>query len=363
MSTTPTHPTALGGATTKETTMSSKTLLFTLGALALAACESPTEPTPANLEAMAVGPWQPPSEPVRLERIAFTSDRDFAPPYGAPAYYKREIYVMNADGSGVVRLTNNNGYDANPDLSRDASKIAFESLRSHDGPYVGIYVMSANGSGVVRLTTGHQPVWSPDGSKIAFIRYDVDGNNIYVMHLNGDRTRLNQIVRLTNTPGNDDDPAWSPDGSRIAFRSWRDGNSEIYVMNATDGRRGDALPARLTTNPAYDFQPAWSPDGTKIAFTSTRDGSANVYHIYRMNATDGSGVVRLTNSGGSNEDPAWSPDGLKIAFTSSRDQYPTEIYAMSAEYGDVGGVDRKTYNTAYDGQPSWSRVPCPLGCF
>ncbi len=132
----------------------------------------------------------------------------------------------------------------------DTGRIAFTSDR--DGN-VEIYVMDVDGSNVIRLTNNPTPdlfpVWLPDGSRIAFSS-DRDGNDgIYVMGADG-----SNVIRLTNNPAFDRDPAWSSDGSRIAFTSDRDGNSEIYVMDA-DGSNV----IRLTNNPAFDTFATWSP--------------------------------------------------------------------------------------------------------
>ena len=81
--------------------------------------------------------------------FAFTSNRD-----GDDG----EIYLMNVDGSGVLRLTDNDYEDAVGTWSPDGSRIVFRSIR--DGDY-GIYVMNADGSGAVRLADGHSPAWSP----------------------------------------------------------------------------------------------------------------------------------------------------------------------------------------------------------
>ena len=260
-------------------------------------------------------------------RIAFDSRRDG----------NREIYAMNADGSGVTRLTDNDASDTFPRWSPDGQRIAFDSRR--DGNWE-IYVMNADGSGVTRLTDNDAgdgyPSWSPDGQRIAFMS-DRDGNlEIYVMNADG-----SGVTRLTDNEANDGVPSWSPDGRRIAFRSYRDGNFEIYVMNAD----GSGV-TRLTDNDADDGRPSWSPDGRRIAFESGRDGN---WEIYVMNP-DGSDVTRLTDNDASDRYPSWSPDGGRIAFHSSRDGN-WEIYVMNA---DGSGVTRLTDNEANDLYPSWS---------
>ena len=237
-------------------------------------------------------------------RIAFDSDRDG----------NWEVYVMNADGSGVTRLTGNDAVDGSPSWSPDGRRIAFDSTRDGNRE---IYVMNADGSGVTRLTHNPAddgyPAWSPDGRHIAFDS-DRDGNReIYGM--NGDGSG---VTRLTDHGADDFTPAWSPDGLRIAFASGGRGNSEIYVMDASGV-------IRLTDNDASDVTPAWSPDGLRIAFASERDGNLE---IYVMNA-DGSGVTRLTYNGANDLFPDWSPDGRRIAFHSNRDGR-MDIYVMNS---------------------------------
>ena len=242
-------------------------------------------------------------------RIAFNSNRDG----------NWEVYLMNADGSGVTRLTENDVVDGSPTWSPDGTRIAFDSTRDGDWD---VYVMNADGSGVTRLTDNDaydlSPVWSPDGRRMAF-QSQRDGNwEIYVMNADG-----SGVTRLTYNSAQDGSPAWSPDGRRIAFSSGRDGKREIYVMDA-------AGVTRLTVRDAHDVGPAWSPDGRRIAFASERDGNLE---IYVMNA-DGSGVTRLTYNGARDLAPAWSPDGRRIAFHSKRDGN-FEIYVMNAS-GEPG---------------------------
>ena len=201
---------------------------------------------------------------------------------------------------------------------------------------------------LVRLTNNSamdcEPVWSPDGNKIAFWSNRDGGKDIYVMNADG-----SNVKRLTNNVSDDVNPSWSPDGLRILFESERDGNRELYLMNADGGNE-----IRLTRNNAVDSTASWSPDGNLIAFASNRDTGPpyNPYNldIYVMNA-DGSNVRRIVDDPEYDVGPQWSPDGRKIVFMTARNGN-FDVYDMNAD-----GTDQRNLTADYDrsdGAPIWS---------
>jgi Tol biopolymer transport system component len=265
--------------------------------------------------------------PTSGTRIAFYSSRDG----------NDEIYMMNANGSAQINMTNDSASDKFPSWSPDGTHVAFHSNRNGNWE---IYLMGADGSGLTNLTNSPAdeafPSWSPDGARIAFSSNRTGNDDIFVMHADGSGQ-----VRLTDSPANDLHPAWSPNGARIAFYSDRDGSTEIYLMDSNGNGQ-----TRLTYNSAGDFDPAWSPDGAWIAFHSNRDGNNEIYVM----KSDGSEQSRLTNNAFDDASPSWSPDGRRVAFHSNRDgNY--EIYVMNS---DGSGQARITDNSAWDGVPDWS---------
>lgn len=294
-------------------------------------------PLPAAINS---APVMPAPMTTGLSRIVFTSDRDVANP-------NTEIYVMNADGSNVLRLTTNAFIDRSPDWSPDDTQLVFESRRDDDIG-IHIYTMNADGSNPTRLTVNGlynwDPAWSPDG-RIAF-ESSIGYTRIYVM--NADGSDIHQVSPAT---GNAGDPAWSPDGTRIAFSLSLNGNTEIHVMD-DDG----ANLIRLTNHAASDYGPAWSPDGTRIAFTSQRTGKAELYVM----DVNGGNVQQVTNSVGHNTMPGWSPDGTQLVFQSLRDGN-VEVYVVDLQTPCSVGpnpypVARLTNNPAGDSSPSWSHT-------
>lgn len=223
------------------------------------------------------------------------------------------ISVMYRDGSNIVTLLKDyhDGGLLNdlqdPAWSADGSKIVFAASRCctpDQGSYDhGLYVMDADGSNIMQLTndpSDSSPVWSPDGAKIAFNRAPPGANReIFVMNLDG-----SNVTNLTNSEFDDVGPAWSPDGTKIAFEYLTD----AWIMSADGSDRidigGNGDQSRLD----------WSPDGTKLAFTMykcpTSGCADNNNEIWVMDA-DGANRVNITNHPSSDCCSGWSPSVLQ----------------------------------------------------
>ena len=181
-----------------------------------------------------------------LAQIVFSSNRDG----------NSEIYVMDANGESQIRLTHHPFLDSQAVWSPDGTRIAFVSNRRWSN--LQIYIMDSDGGNLTRITDGvrdRDPAWSPDGSKIAYAAYPEELNfEIYVMDPDGKNR-----TRLTEKFGGDNHPSWSPDGQRIAFVSQQDGHGDIYVMDV-DGKK----PAKANTGSGITGQSVlvtrWSED-------------------------------------------------------------------------------------------------------
>ncbi|WP_172195033.1 S9 family peptidase [Saccharibacillus qingshengii] len=282
-----------------------------------------------------------------------------------------------------------------PDVSKADGRIVYTERTvnaAKDGYHTRIRVLSPDGSKDTVFTSGEQdasPSWSPDGSRLAFVRKQGDKRQIWLLPADGGEARV-----LTDLPEGAGDFAWAPDGSRLLVSSqseaalggsdeevpypgsgsatepnadvsgpdkplaevvvdriryrgdgsglWNGRRNHLFVVDAASGE------AKTVTSGAFDIGSfAWSPDGSTIAYTAyiPEDGEDGVdpdlLWISDLYVADASGGSRrkLTDSSWSVGQPAFSPDGSKIAFFASDHSYHNatlnRLYSIPAEGGDI----------------------------
>jgi Tol biopolymer transport system component len=346
-----------------------------------------TDGTTLDLEPV----WSP-----QGDRIAFTSRADTNNDGVIDAMNDNAgLVVANADGEDRLALVSDTLNVTLPVWDPTGERIAFVSRRdvNQDGVInsadpAAIYVVDAVGGGLRRLSPEDadaiDPAWSPDGSRLAYSGVaDTNGDGIIDKNT-GDTASVfawtmetGAIIQVTDDASSDFDPQWSPDGARIAFVSFRrDDNGDglittadvpsVTVIDADGGNR-----RQLTDDEFIDLEPRWSPDGGLIAFRSYRidsDGDGLVTMndrpgVYKINAQGGN-LVLLSDSAGSAERPVWSPDGSGLAYHGAIDANgdgainaadPTSIFVSDATITDAKDrqIVQVTAATAIDFQPTW----------
>lgn len=249
-----------------------------------------------------------------------------------------DIWVVPRDGGQPSRLTGSYEDDWDPSWSPDSRRLVFD--RQDDG-YNWVYVVNADGGGLHRLTANfnYNPVWTPDG-RISY----VSNRGFWVMNAGGSRKRLLRRLKPELQAYGGTPMVWSPDGDVVAFTS----ATALWVMNADGSER-----RKLSGGPGSARDPVWSPDGKKIAWTKG-DGDFEIFVVNR----DGSELRNITNNERvQDRDPAWSPNGRAIAFLRSCGRREAERVKVFAINLDGSGAQRLSSLRIdrWGPGPAWSR--------
>lgn len=254
----------------------------------------------------------------------------------------KQAYRIDSDGYNLTAVTTGGEQALSPTWSPDGSRIAYTRFNDGSGPVV-----------VLDRTGGRHPVpgtavdlnitpgFSPDGQWLAFARVAEEGTDIYKVSLAGG----GKPQRLTAGRFADNlSPTYSPDGRRIAFVSTRAGLPQVYVMSA-DGTDQELLAPFDYGVTGSSNAPEWSPDGASLVFHRDVSRSPQIF-VLDVNSRR----VRQLTSSGRNEDPTWAPDGRHVAFVSDRSGR-RQLWVIDMETGRV----RQVRTSAAVRLPSWSR--------
>jgi Tol biopolymer transport system component len=261
---------------------------------------------------------------------------------GKPAYFDR-LRKLARVGFPSTPLSSGAFSDSHPEWSPDHTRIAFIRT-SRNGLSYTLWTMLANGSGQKQLTHGtsvtEEPSWSPDGKTIVFRGTPNGGRTFDLFTIPAAGGVAKNITRNPAGVGSLD-PDWSPNGKLIVFQRTKS-NSGAGTGLYTIRPDGTGL-KRLTVG---GMDPAWSPSGKKIAAVFPDPSSGNQLEIYTLNA-NGTGKARVT-TGGESTAPAWSPTGSQIAFVRG-----TQIALIGARGGRVKQVTRPLHGLAFVDTPAW----------
>ena len=242
----------------------------------------------------------------------------------------KEIYVADADGSGVQQLTNDANISVGPRLSPDGRTLVYTGYKSGYADVYEIELGSGARSRIIKFPgTNTGASYSPDGRQLAVI-LSKDGNpELYTTSAGGGGAR-----RLTRTTGVESTPTWSPDGGELIYSSDDRGTPQLYRIPSGGGT------GRLVgTGHSYNTEPNWSPDGKKIAFTVRSSGGFSVAILDLAG-----GGARIVASG---EGPAWGADSRHLIFADGG-----ALILLDAQTGQkttvVSGFGKIS-------EPTWSR--------
>lgn len=253
-----------------------------------------------------------------------------------------DLYVINADGTGLENLTNNADIEWSPSWSPDGTQLAYAMASGDKDNYrYQIYVANADGSDPKQITQdgiNWGVSWSPDGQHIAFgsNRNPSDGKfAIYVANPDGTNP-----VAVTDSAYDSRYPTWSPDSTRLAFEGKRSDTGQQYRIYSVNLDGTDETLVSKVPSAASCFSAMWSPVEDTLAFRCQYNSNASQDGIYTA-SPDGSNFQRLSAANTQDAAPSWSPDGRYMVVFDSTNFYPAAIYIIDVKSGARASLTSK----------------------
>ena len=265
----------------------------------------------------------------------------------------KELYIVDSDGENLRRLTWDQSLVASPVWSPDGTRIAYSSWKAGSARLYERHLRTGADRALVPEGAGQQltPTYHPDGGEVVFAVIGAEPRGLYSY----DADRNCCLTHLGGGAYHDISPGYSPDGSEIVFMSNRLGvaTPQVYVGKPVRGNVPELLSPYRYGDGGYFADPDWSPTSSRVAFSGgiAQRRQANRYHIFVADVERGDNwLVQLTQEG-NNEDPSWAVDGRHIVFSGRRD-YGSGVFVVDA----ITGRTRVLVANVEAADPDWSPI-------
>lgn len=225
-----------------------------------------------------------------------------------------------------------------------STRIAYiKTVGASDPRPYWLYIAESDTQNEQVILKSKQPVlspsWSPDSTKLAYVKTSDDGPGIYAIDIGqGSQERI-------SPPGKYSAPAWSPDGKKMAMVGYEGGSTDIFILDLTTKKL-----EQITRHWSIDTEPAWAPDGRSLVFNSERGGSPQIYQYF----FDSGQTKRMTFEGRQNLRASFSPDGRMVTFVRLDDTGGYQVAVMELATGETRLLGKPGWDESEGESPSFA---------